>query len=221
MWKKETLKKNLRIRNICTGKFRVVSKTEAEFIQDALKGEEIAFSSLVDLHQTHVYNLCYRMLGSPQEAEDAAQETFWRAYRNLQRYDPGRSFITWLLSIAAHYCIDQQRRRRLPTIELDELLDTENFTPDPGPSPESDVTGKEEVEEIQKHLAKLNPNDRAILVLRYFHELSEDEICTALSISKSAVKSRLHRARLHMSEQLINEKIRIKVEGKYHESQAI
>lgn len=221
MWKKETNQKNLRIRNICTGKFQVVSKTEADLIQDALKGEETAFSSLVDLHQAHVYNLCYRMLGSPQEAEDAAQETFWRAYRNLQRYDTGRSFITWLLSIAAHYCIDQQRRRRLPTIELDELLDTENFTPDPGPSPEGDVTEKEEVEEIQKHLARLNPNDRAILVLRYFHELSEDEICTALSISKSAVKSRLHRARLHMSEQLISEKKRIKVEGKYHESQAI
>ena len=197
-----------------------MSKTEAEIIQAALRGEETAFSLLVDLHQTHVYNLCYRMLGSPQEAEDAAQETFWRAYRNLQRYDSGRSFITWLLSIAAHYCIDQQRRRRLPIIELDELLDTENFTPDPGPSPESDVTEKEEVEEIQKHLAKLNPNDRAILVLRYFHEFSEEEICTALSISKSAVKSRLHRARLHMSEQLIIEK-NVIVEGKYHESQAI
>jgi RNA polymerase sigma-70 factor, ECF subfamily len=198
-----------------------VSNTEAEFIQDALKGEESAFASLVDLHQTHVYNLCYRMLGSPQEAEDAAQETFWRAHRNLQRYDPARSFITWLLSIAAHYCIDQQRRRRLPTIELDELLDTENFTPDPGPSPECDMAEKEEVEEIQKHLAKLNPNDRAILILRYFHELSEEEICDALTISKSAVKSRLHRARLHMSEQLMHKKNRINVEGKYHESQAI
>lgn len=195
-----------------------MSKTEAEFIQDTLKGEEAAFSSLVDMHQSHVYNLCYRMLGSPQEAEDAAQETFWRAYRNLQRYDPQRSFITWLLSIAAHYCIDQQRRRRLPTIELDELLETENFTPDPGPNPESDATEKEEVEEIQKHLAKLNPNDRAILVLRYFHECSEDEICSVLSISKSAVKSRLHRARLHMSEQLIKEKNRIKGQGTYHET---
>lgn len=198
-----------------------MSKTEAEFIQDALKGEETAFSALVDLHQTHVYNLCYRMLGSPQEAEDAAQETFWRAYRNLKRYDPERSFITWLLSIAAHYCIDQQRRRHLPVIELDELLDTENFTPDLGPSPESEATEKEEVEEIQVLLAKLNANDRAILVLRYFHELSEDEICTALSISKSAVKSRLHRARLHMSEQLINQENRIKVEGKYHETQTV
>jgi RNA polymerase sigma-70 factor, ECF subfamily len=180
-----------------------VSQTEADYLQRAIQGDETAFCALVEMHQTHVYNLCYRMLGSPQEAEDAAQETFWRAYRNLQRYDPARSFTTWLLSIAAHYCIDQQRRRRLPTIELDELLDMENFAPDPGPSPEKDVAEKENVEDIQKQLAELNPNDRAILVLRYFHEMSEDEICRALSITKSAVKSRLHRARLHMAEQLM------------------
>ena len=194
---------------------------ESYWIQEARQGNDEAFSHIVEAYQRPVYNLCYRMLGNEQEAEDAAQETFWRAYRALDRYDSQRSFATWLLAIAAHYCIDQQRRRRLPIIELDELLDTENFTPDPGPSPESNATEKEEVEEIQKHLARLNPNDRAILVLRYFHELSEDEICTALSISKSAVKSRLHRARLHMSEQLINGRKRIKVEGKYHESQAI
>jgi RNA polymerase sigma-70 factor (ECF subfamily) len=198
-----------------------VKQTEAEVLQRAIKGDESAFSSLVDVHQTHVYNLCYRMLGSPQEAEDAAQETFWRAYHNLQRYDPSRPFTTWLLSIAAHYCIDQQRRRRLPTIELDELLDMENFTPDPGPSPEKIMSEKEDIEVIQRQLAELNPNDRAILVLRYFHEFSEDEICDALSISKSAVKSRLHRARLHMAEQLINHQKRIKVEGKYHETQNI
>lgn len=198
-----------------------MSQSEAEIIHNAIQGDESAFCSLVDMHQSHVYNLCYRMLGSPQEAEDAAQETFWRAHRNLQRYDPTRSFTTWLLSIAAHYCIDQQRRRHLPTIELDELLDMENFTPDPGPCPEAELSDKEEIEEIQQNLNCLNPNDRAILVLRYFHELSEEEICDTLSISKSAVKSRLHRARLHMAEQLIAQKKRIKVEGKLNDTQTI
>jgi RNA polymerase sigma-70 factor (ECF subfamily) len=198
-----------------------VSSTEAECLQNALKGDDDAFTALVEIHQTHVYNLCYRMLGSPQEAEDAAQETFWRAYRNLQRYDAARPFTTWLLSIAAHYCIDQQRRRRLPTIELDELLDMENFTPDPGPSPEKELAEKEEIETVQQQLADLNPNDRAVLVLRYFHEFSEDEICRALSLSKSAVKSRLHRARLHMAEQLISQKKRIKVQERHNETQTI
>ena len=198
-----------------------MSSTEAECLQNALKGDEDGFTALVEIHQAHVYNLCYRMLGSPQEAEDAAQETFWRAYRNLHRYDTARPFTTWLLSIAAHYCIDQQRRRRLPIIELDELLDMENFTPDPGPSPEKEAVEKEEIEAVQKQLADLNPNDRAVLVMWYFHEFSEDEICRALSLSKSAVKSRLHRARLHMAEQLIIQKNRIKVQGSSNETQTV
>jgi len=88
-----------------------VSVPENDWLRLAINGDENAFAQLVEAYQTPVYNLCYRMLGDETSAEDAAQETFWRAFRNLQRYDPKRSFITWLLSIAAHYCIDQQRKR--------------------------------------------------------------------------------------------------------------
>lgn len=197
-----------------------VSSSEAECIKRAIQGNQDAFAMLVDTYQKPVYNLCYRMLGSPQEAEDAAQESFWRAYRNLHRYDPSRSFPTWLLSIAAHYCIDQQRRRRLPLIELDELLEGENFMADSAPGPEKETIRKEEIEAVQQQLDKLNPKDRAVLVLRYFHEFSEDEICKALSISKSAVKSRLHRARLHMVEQLTMTQDSL-VKGRQHETQTI
>jgi len=94
----------------------VKNQAETEIIQQAIKGDEAAFSSVVELHTTHVYNLCYRMLGSTQEAEDAAQETFWRAYQHLNRYDPTRPFMTWLLSIAAHFCIDLQRKKRCPVL---------------------------------------------------------------------------------------------------------
>ncbi len=68
---------------------------DSEWLALALQGNEEAFTRVVEHYQTPVYNLCYRMLGSPQEAEDAAQETFWRAYRNSNRYDPNRSFMTW------------------------------------------------------------------------------------------------------------------------------
>lgn len=197
-----------------------MSSSETECIKHAIQGNQDAFAILVDTYQKPVYNLCYRMLGSPQEAEDAAQESFWRAYRNLQHYDTSRSFPTWLLSIAAHYCIDQQRRRRLPLIELDELLEGENVMPDPAPGPEKETIRNEEIEAVQQQLDKMNPRDRAVLVLRYFHEFSEDEICKALSISKSAVKSRLHRARLHMAEQLALTQNSI-VKGRRHEAQTI
>jgi RNA polymerase sigma-70 factor (ECF subfamily) len=86
------------------------------------------------------------MLGDAVEAEDAAQETFWRAYQNLKRYDPQRSFPTWLLSIAAHYCIDQQRKRRIPLLSMDLL--PEEDAPDSAPSPEKVVGELEETSQI-------------------------------------------------------------------------
>ncbi|NMC80179.1 MAG: sigma-70 family RNA polymerase sigma factor [Chloroflexi bacterium] len=119
-----------------------MSNLEAEWLQSAQQGDDDAFAKLIEMYQTPVYNLCYRMLGEPQEAEDAAQETFWRAYQALKRYDPQRSFITWLLSIAAHYCIDQQRRRKLPALSID--LVSEEFIPDYVPDPEQSVSQMEQ-----------------------------------------------------------------------------
>ena len=170
-----------------------MSIDEVQRLHQAQNGSEDAFASLVETYQTPVYNLCYRMLGDAQEAEDAAQETFWRAYQAIKRYDPQRPFITWLLSIAAHYCIDQQRKRRLPTIDL-ELLPEEG-APDPTPSPEKVLARTEEERMLRKLLVELNPQDRAALIMRYWYDFSDQEIAQALSLTVSAVKSRLHRTR--------------------------
>lgn len=190
--------------------------TEAECLKLAQKGDQEAFTKIVESFQNPVYNLCYRMLGDTQLAEDAAQETFWRAYRNLNRYDEKRPFPTWLLSIAAHYCIDQQRRKRLPSVDLDEII--EFSAEDPAPNPESSVITNEFSEEVQRQLSSLSEGDRAVLILRYFHEMSEDEICETLNISKSAVKSRLHRARQHMADQWSETHESLEVEGNYNET---
>jgi RNA polymerase sigma-70 factor (ECF subfamily) len=170
-----------------------LKENEQACLVQAQKGDEEAFTHLVETYQKPVYNLCYRMLSDPQEAEDAAQETFWRAYQGFGRYDMQRSFITWLLSIAAHYCIDQQRRRRLPIIGL-ELLPEESV-PDPTPGPERKFVRSEEDRLVRKLLGDLGPQDRAALVLHYWYDFSDQEIANALSLSISAVKSRLHRSR--------------------------
>jgi len=170
-----------------------LSINEAQWLHQAQMGSEDAFASLVETYQTPVYNICYRMLGDAQEAEDAAQETFWRAYQAIKRYDPQRPFITWLLSIAAHYCIDQQRRRRLPIIDL-ELLPEED-APDSSPTPEKVVARTEEERMLRKLLVELNPQDRAALIMRYWYDFSDQEIAQSLSLTVSAVKSRLHRSR--------------------------
>ena len=171
---------------------------EQDILQRALNGDDEAYAQVVEVYQTPVYNLCYRMLGESGEAEDAAQETFWRAYQAMNRYDRQRPFGTWLLSIAAHYCIDQQRKRRLPTYELDEV--TEETFPDPTPNPEKAVGQLEQDRLLHQLLAAMNPADRAVIVLRYWNDLSEDEISQALSLTVSAVKSRLPRARLLLAQ---------------------
>jgi len=154
---------------------------------------------LVNTYQTPVYNLCYRMLGEATAAEDAAQETFWRAYQALKRYDPQRSFATWLLSIAAHYCIDQQRKQRAGIFELDEFPDFDLADPEI-PNPETEVITKGEDEALHRIINRLNPPDRAAVILKYWYGCSEEEISGMLSLTVSAVKSRLHRARRQMAE---------------------
>lgn len=165
-----------------------------EVVNNAKNGDEEAFSQIVESFQSPVFNLCFRMLSDAREAEDAAQETFWRAYQALDKYDPQRSFGTWLLSIAAHHCIDQQRKRKLPIADLDGYV--EESEPDRNlPGPESVLINIEAQSQLQKMLAILPDLDRAAIIFRYWHEYSEEEISEALGITVSAVKSRLHRAR--------------------------
>jgi RNA polymerase sigma-70 factor, ECF subfamily len=176
-----------------------VINLEQEWLVKARQGDEEAFTILVETYQTPVYNLCYRMLGEGGSAEDAAQETFWRAWQNLNRYDPQRSFITWLLSIAAHFCIDQQRKRRIPLLELDEFPDFDISNP-LEPTPEKVVALNEEDAALHELINQLNPQDRAAVVLKYWSDCSEEEISQMLNLTVSAVKSRLHRARRQLAE---------------------
>jgi len=171
-----------------------VEEQEALWITKALEGDDAAFGQLVEQYQRPVFSLCYRMLGNSKAAEDAAQESFLRAYRNLKRYDPNRSFATWLLSIASHYCIDQMRKRRLDTISTD-ALPAEIIADHNAPNPEHEFRSREKEAMIQNLLRELKPTDRAAIILRYWHQYSEVEIAEALDLSVSAVKSRLFRAR--------------------------
>jgi RNA polymerase sigma-70 factor (ECF subfamily) len=175
-----------------------VSEIESTWLKQAVKGDAEAFSHLVETYQEPVYHLCYRMLGEPGEAEDAAQETFLRAFQGLRRYDSQRPFSTWLLSIAAHYCIDQIRRRRLTVLSYDDMpiLDP----PDSAPGPENSLIICEDQRRVQALLERLDARDRAAIVMLYWYEFSYEEIAGALSMSVSAVKSRLHRARLELVE---------------------
>jgi len=169
---------------------------ENTWVIQAQKGSDKAFTYLVETFQTPVYNLCYRMLGHAESAEDAAQEIFLRAYQHIRRYNPERPFSTWLLSIAAHYCIDQIRHKKLPSFSIDEDEDGTFAIPDANAiQPEKEVIQCELRDRIQALLGQLDRIDRAATVMRYWYAFSEKEIAESLNLTVSAVKSRLHRSR--------------------------
>jgi RNA polymerase sigma-70 factor (ECF subfamily) len=166
------------------------------WINQARNGNDEGFTNLVETYQKPVYNLCYRMLGEAEAAEDAAQETFLKAYQNLHRFDMDRSFATWLLSIAAHYCIDRLRRKKFISFSIDEDEDGPVELPDASaPDPEHTLIRNQVREQLQDCLQSLDPTDRAAVVMRYWQDCSEIEIARALKLTVPAVKSRLHRAR--------------------------
>lgn len=173
------------------------TREEARWLALAQGGDDEAFGRIVESFQGPVYNLCYQMLGERTEAEDAAQETFWKAYRNLGSYDPKRKFINWLLAIASNHCVDRLRRRRLQLVSLQALpwLEAEG-----DPDPEGAAAQAEETRRMRALLGDLAGTDRAAVVLRYWYDLSYREIGEALNLTESAVKSRLHRARNALAE---------------------
>jgi len=168
------------------------------WVKETLDGNDQAFTHLVDAYATPVYNLAYRMLGTAEEAEDAAQETFLRAYTRLHTYDAGRKFSSWLLSIASHHCIDRLRRRRSNLVSLDELPPW-NMPASDAESSVQRLIRQEREERIRRFLLQLPPDYRLALVLRYWYDLSYTEMAEMTGTTVSAVKSRLHRARLRLA----------------------
>jgi RNA polymerase sigma-70 factor, ECF subfamily len=175
-----------------------VNTIEPDVLDQVQKGNPQAFTQLVDAYQRPVYNLCYRMLGDASEAEDASQESFLRVYKNVKRYDHKRPFSTWLLSIAAHYCIDQLRKRRMVIVSMDDLPYID--PPDGSPGPEASYHMMEDQKKMEDLLKSLNPHDRAAVIMYYWYDFSYEEIASSLSLTVSAVKSRLHRARLTLAQ---------------------
>lgn len=196
---------------------------EQTWVVQAQRGDDQAFTQLVETYQKPVYNLCYRMLGEPEAAEDAAQETFLRAFQHLGRYDAQRSFATWLLSIAAHYCIDRLRRRKFSTFSIDEEDDDSPAFEIPdadAPNPERESVRREEKDKLHRILDSLDAKDRAAIVMRYWQDASEAEIAEALGLTVSAVKSRLHRARLALGKRWEESSMKQQPQRRPHESPA-
>lgn len=159
-----------------------------ELVNRCLRKDQQAMRELVDLYKSRVYGLCYRMLAHQQDAEDAAQETFVRVLRSLDRWDPDRDFEPWLLAIAGNRCRTALSRRAKRTMQ-----------PLVAPIP-TDETGMEMAagglaEEIQLALSRLREEYRLAFLYFHEHEMSYAEIAEALRCPLGTVKTWVHRAR--------------------------
>lgn len=172
---------------------------ESTLINRSMRGDHQAFAQLMERYAGAVFNLAYRMLGDASEAEDASQEIFLRAYTNLERFDQARKFSTWLLSIGSNYCIDRLRRRRFAWLTLDDAVAA---VPSPARGPERSALEREERDAVQQALLRLPPVYREIAILRYWNDLSYEEIVQATGLPESTIKTRLHRARRMLAEAL-------------------
>lgn len=174
---------------------------EAVLVERSQGGDLDAFNALVLAYQGQVYNLCLRMLGSPQAAEDAAQEAFIAAYRAVPRFRGGR-FRAWLLRIAANASYDELRRRRSrPQVPLDTPADDERPSaelPASDEPPEQRAERLELARYLQGGLASLPPDQRLAVILRDVQGLAYEEVAEATGASLGTVKSRISRGRAAM-----------------------
>ncbi|MBT0666481.1 sigma-70 family RNA polymerase sigma factor [Geobacter pelophilus] len=154
------------------------------------------FAELVLKYQDRIYNLCRYMLENPQDAEDAAQDTFIKAYQGLKNYSPTASFYTWLYRIAVNTCIDHKRKFSLQSLFFSDNKDNhiERF-PSQAPTPESAYATKQSMHALQAALNNLSAKLRVVVVLNELEGLSYEEIAEILDVSIGTVKSRISRAR--------------------------
>jgi RNA polymerase sigma-70 factor (ECF subfamily) len=164
---------------------------ETELIANAQHGDRNAFSELVRIHARGVFNVVYRMGGDALIAEDAAQETFLRAWQHLPSYRPGTSLRNWLYRIAFNAGMDMLRKERRIAPEAIEDLPLS----DGRPGPESLVAENERTSLVQRAILSLPDASRAVLVLREYEGLSYQEISSTLDIPVGTVMSRLNYAR--------------------------
>jgi len=176
----------------------VLEVSETEVIRSAQSGDRNAFSELVRIHARGVFNVVYRMCGDALIAEDAAQETFIRAWQNLSSYRPQTPLRNWLYRIAFNAGMDMLRKeKRILPNAIEDL----NLT-DGQPSLESQVSQQERTQLVQKAILSLPDASRAVLVLREYEDMSYQEISATLDIPVGTVMSRLNYARKLLKDKL-------------------
>lgn len=175
---------------------------DAQLIDEALAGKRAAFGQLVQKYQGRLFNTLLHVVGSREEAEDTCQEAFVQAFVKLETFGGRSAFYTWLYRIAFNLSVSRRRRKRAE-ISIDQHREQTGDEPrDMGGEPGEHVLRQEEVERVRGAISALDEQYRAILVLREMEGCCYETIADILELPLGTVRSRLHRARLQLREQL-------------------
>lgn len=176
------------------------AKNDFQLVQKAREGDQKAYASLMQRYKDSIYFMALKMVNNKEDAMDLTVETFAKAFEKLDRYQPEFAFSTWLFRVATNNCIDFIRKKKLTTMSLHGMLDEEG---DERPmqikadtlNPEEFSIKKQQTQEIKMLVDSLPPRYRNLITLRYFDELSYEEIAQQLSLPLGTVKAQLFRAK--------------------------
>jgi RNA polymerase sigma-70 factor (ECF subfamily) len=171
-------------------------------LMSASAGDVDAFAELVRRHEHRIRAVLRRLLDDPRDVEEATQDSFVQAWRNLESFRGDAAVSTWLYRIAVNEALARLRRKRLPTTDLDEAPARRSLAADPNLEPDSAAEARELEEFLAARIRALEPDYRAPLVLRDLVGLSNQEVADILELSLPAAKSRIHRARMELRAEL-------------------
>lgn len=167
------------------------------------EGDDDAFRIIVERHQDRLVRLCQRLLTDREEALDAAQEVFIKAYQKAGKLKPKGELYTWLYRVATNHCLNKIRRRRIVRfVPMGDSDSDETYSLEPAnesPGPDIELVARERWQATQSAIAQLPENQRAVLVLAKFEGMSYRQIAETLEITEGAVESRLFRAMRNLS----------------------
>jgi len=193
---------------LAKGALRGMGDSDAALVARSRGGDVRAFDELVRRHQQTVYRLAYRLLGDHEDAGDAAQEAFLRAYENLPRFRADGNFRNWLLTIATNHCLSFRRyRRRRVMAPLDEVTDARrpDWAEEEPDDPVQVTTGRESLDRVKAAIAALPARQRAAITLFTLDNLTIAGVARVMRCSQGTVKATIHRARENLRRMLAGE----------------
>lgn len=172
-------------------------------VKKAQDGDLRSFEQLIEQYQAKIFNIALGIMGSPHDAEDAAQNAVIKIYRAIGDFKFQSKFSTWVYRITVNVCMDEVRKKkRSKTVSNEEI--GEDVFDQSAVSPETDALKSEEKEEIKKAIASLKQDHQKMIVLRDINGFSYEEIAKITHLSVGTVKSRINRARAHLKDALIS-----------------